>query len=424
MTFQTLPESDLATEAEPGAIDEQEPSTKNSEVPSGHKRNGKVARLSKAARQLVNHGIDEGLTYPEIIQSLGDEGKELKPSHLSEWRKGGYQDYLRHQEWQAELRLLRESASDLDELNNEHKFRETLLQLALTEIYRDLRDGHIKKDSPNYIRLFNALARLNREAFTIKKYRDLQAKEEKAEQQLAEKLDPDRDLSQKERAALFRAFEKGMGCKAADAPIGPDLNEYTAKHAHLSQGTANEKYNAMMASPLLLDRGEGQCEESLPIPSQSPLPLGQEGNHTTLRMDGIESRPAGIPSPTNSPGNEDQNSKPADSPLLLDRGEGQGEESSALQSKIENQKSKIELCHSCHAPLPPLLPNGERPHTNCQNCRAALRHPATLHFYCPSPKCGGRMYSIFQDDQRIADHCPHCSIKLPPWPPDQTQQAA
>src|ERR1043166_124847 len=144
----------------------------------GHKRNGKVAKLPKAARDKINQWLDDGHTYPQIITDLGDDGKDLKPDHLSQWRKGGYQDYLLQQDWRAELSSLRESASELDELTPAHQLQETLIPLAPTEIFRALKHGTVKNDSPNYIRLFNALARLNREALQLRKYNDLQLKEQ------------------------------------------------------------------------------------------------------------------------------------------------------------------------------------------------------------------------------------------------------
>ena len=167
-------------------------------VSSGHKRNGKIARLPKAVRDKINQMIDDGRTYPQIIKDLGDDAKDLKPNHFSEWRKGGYQDYLRHQEWRDQLRILRENGADMTELTDGPKFQETLVQIALTEIFRVLEQRELKPDSLNYIRLFNALARLNREALGLRKYNDQLAKEEKELKQ----LDPNRDFSQNEHRAI------------------------------------------------------------------------------------------------------------------------------------------------------------------------------------------------------------------------------
>src|ERR1051326_5212668 len=127
----------------------------------GHKRNGKIAKLPKATRDKVNLWLDDGLTYPQIIENLGEEGKDLNPDHLSQWYKGGYQDYLRQQDWRADSRFLLESGFDIPEFGSGPQLQQTLIQLALIEIFRALKAGTVQPDSPNYIRLFNALARLN-----------------------------------------------------------------------------------------------------------------------------------------------------------------------------------------------------------------------------------------------------------------------
>ena len=41
--------------------------------------NGKIARLPKPIRDQVNQMILDGLTYPEIIQCLAENGKDLTP---------------------------------------------------------------------------------------------------------------------------------------------------------------------------------------------------------------------------------------------------------------------------------------------------------------------------------------------------------
>src|SRR6266536_4879043 len=76
---------------------------------NGHKRNGNIAKLPKATRDRINSWLDDGHSYPQIIKDLGEEGKDLKPTHFTQWFQGGYQDYLRHQDWRAELRAVRES---------------------------------------------------------------------------------------------------------------------------------------------------------------------------------------------------------------------------------------------------------------------------------------------------------------------------
>jgi hypothetical protein len=118
--------------------------------------------------------LDDGFTYKTIIQKLNESTEPPLPYPLSEmnisrWKDNGYQKYLRQQDCRAVLRELRESAADIADFNDGPQFRETLIQLGLTEIFRTLRDGQIRSDRPNHIRTLNALARLNHEAMNIKK---------------------------------------------------------------------------------------------------------------------------------------------------------------------------------------------------------------------------------------------------------------
>ena len=100
----------------------------------------------------------------------------------------------------------------------------------------------------------------------------------------------------------------------------------------------------------------------------------------------------------------------------------------SVSPPIETQKSKIEnsphpdllTCASCNAHLPPLHPDGQRPSPFRPKCRWALRHPATLKFYCPT--CRGSIHNIWDQDNnvRTSDTCPRCYSDLPPppiWPP-------
>jgi hypothetical protein len=98
----------------------------------------------------------------------------------------------------------------------------------------------------------------------------------------------------------------------------------------------------------------------------------------------------------------------------------------SAQSEIENgREAELRLafenfihpdllnCADCHAALPPLLPNGERPNPFCPNCWTPLRPPATLHLYCPA--CRDSIRQIWQDDtHRTSDMCPICCAALPP----------
>jgi hypothetical protein len=112
---------------------------------------------------------------------MATRGISLNGENISNWFNGPHQDYLRQQEWRAELRSFRESADELGELAISFKFQETMLQLSLVEIFCAFRKRSLRPDSPNYIRLFNGLARLNRECLSLRKYNDLRARQQPQE---------------------------------------------------------------------------------------------------------------------------------------------------------------------------------------------------------------------------------------------------
>ena len=70
-------------------------------------RNGKVARLPEATRERINVMLDDGVRYRDIIKALAQPGAPALPypiseMNLSNWRRGGHQEWLRRQQ-QLEL---------------------------------------------------------------------------------------------------------------------------------------------------------------------------------------------------------------------------------------------------------------------------------------------------------------------------------
>lgn len=88
-------------------------------------RTGKIARLPRDIRNLLNGRLQDGEpgtrlvewlnALPDVRQVLADEfgGREISEQNLSEWRQGGYQDWLARQET---LACARELAGDAEEL--------------------------------------------------------------------------------------------------------------------------------------------------------------------------------------------------------------------------------------------------------------------------------------------------------------------
>jgi hypothetical protein len=88
-------------------------------------RTGKIARLSRDIRNQLNRRLQDGEPglrlvewlngLPQVRQTLveGFGGREINEQNLTEWKQGGYQDWLARQET---LTCARELAADAGEL--------------------------------------------------------------------------------------------------------------------------------------------------------------------------------------------------------------------------------------------------------------------------------------------------------------------
>jgi uncharacterized membrane protein YccC len=89
-------------------------------------RVGKIARLPKEIREQLNQRLENGepgkdlLNWlnqlPETQKILADHfaGQPIRPQNLSDWKSGGYQDWLRHQQLREQTRWTAEQSSDLE----------------------------------------------------------------------------------------------------------------------------------------------------------------------------------------------------------------------------------------------------------------------------------------------------------------------
>src|SRR5437588_621874 len=92
---------------------ESDPGISSQTPPSKRRRNGDVARLPKQVRQQINEMLDDGVSYPQVITNLGEQGKNLTTRAVMSWKAGGYNDYLREQRLREQCRLRQEHAFDL-----------------------------------------------------------------------------------------------------------------------------------------------------------------------------------------------------------------------------------------------------------------------------------------------------------------------
>ena len=88
-------------------------------------RNGKIARQPCNIREELNRRLQDGElgtrlvdwlnARPEVQKILKDqfEGRPISEQNLFEWKQGGYQDWLRHQEARCFVQRVRDEATEL-----------------------------------------------------------------------------------------------------------------------------------------------------------------------------------------------------------------------------------------------------------------------------------------------------------------------
>jgi len=180
-----------------------------------YRGNGKVARLPKNIRDQVNHWLVDGLTYPEIIERLGEHGKDFKPDNLSQWKKRGHQDWLAEKAFLEQTRLRQEITQEMVQDFDGTQVNHAALQLGTLHIFEALRDlgpGSLNKklggDCGAFARLVNALARASRETMQLQKYREACAE---ARAKVRELKDPKRKLTEDERRAIILQVDEILG---------------------------------------------------------------------------------------------------------------------------------------------------------------------------------------------------------------------
>ena len=135
--------------------------------PFSRSRRGTVARLPKILRDRINQMLDDGLSYAHIIRELGSDANGLATTHISSWKTGGYQDYLRQQQRLDQCRpshdLLATFASQCQGTES-YQAAPKIAAALLCETFIDLGPETIRRaleqNPMNAFRLLNALARI------------------------------------------------------------------------------------------------------------------------------------------------------------------------------------------------------------------------------------------------------------------------
>ncbi len=103
--------------------------------PHTRRRTGKIARLSREHRELINLMLRDGTSYSKIIRKLAERGHNLDKDNLSRWYAGGYQDWVQEQAWLEEMRARLDFAKEVVNQPNAKLIDEASLRIAVTQMY-------------------------------------------------------------------------------------------------------------------------------------------------------------------------------------------------------------------------------------------------------------------------------------------------
>jgi hypothetical protein len=103
--------------------------------PGQRLRNGKIARLPKLERDMVNKLLHNNIPYSKIVFALEERGLTVTERNVSNWRtRGGYKEWCAEQENQLRLAHLQDHLTDYLRQHDAQQLPEVGLQVAATQL--------------------------------------------------------------------------------------------------------------------------------------------------------------------------------------------------------------------------------------------------------------------------------------------------
>jgi hypothetical protein len=142
-----------------------------------HVRNGKIARLPKLERDMVNRMLHNHVPYPKIVAALDELEIKVTERNISNWKtRGGYQEWCVDQERQINLARLQDNIVDYLRKNDAGQLPEVGLQVAATQLsHLFLQPDTAQKlaaEPEKYRQVVDMLCRLSTHIQSLQKDRD------------------------------------------------------------------------------------------------------------------------------------------------------------------------------------------------------------------------------------------------------------
>jgi len=150
-------------------------------------RLGKIARLPREIREELNVRLQNGEVGRLLVDWLNGlpgvkavlkerfEGRPITDGNLSEWKQGGYEDWVRHQENCALACLMTEMSGDLEKEAGEIRLEERLVASLVLALARLLREAEELPDGAERLKrvleIGRQLSQIRRESHQAERVR-------------------------------------------------------------------------------------------------------------------------------------------------------------------------------------------------------------------------------------------------------------
>jgi hypothetical protein len=145
-------------------------------------RNGKIARLPKLHRDMVNRMLQNNIPHGKIVSALDEVGIRVTQRNISNWKtRGGYKEWCLEENHAIQTRLHQDNLVEFLRKDDASQLPEVGLQLAATHLAEFMLKPEARQQLTSapekYARIVSTLCRLAGRIHSFQKYRDDSAKE-------------------------------------------------------------------------------------------------------------------------------------------------------------------------------------------------------------------------------------------------------
>ena len=184
------------------------------------RRNGKIARLPKPVRDVVNRMLALNTPQDRIVSALDELGIRVNQQNISNWKtRGGYREWCLAQEHATQLRLHQDNLLDLMRRHDAPELPEIGLQAAATQLSSFFLTADARQllaaDPKEYERRVSMLNRISAQLKALQDSRDAVAK--------ARGRDHDPDRIRNETNNSLERLTDSYTSKTGESPKDPDI---------------------------------------------------------------------------------------------------------------------------------------------------------------------------------------------------------